>query len=378
MRLFFLVFFSLYGGMHLYFFVRVRTAFTLHPAAALILAGLLLCMTLAPLLVRALERRGYDEAARLVAWPGYCWLGFLFLFCSLAFPLDLYRLAVRIAALLLKHDLTPFLLAPRPLFVAASFGAFAVSVHGWYAAQDIRAERVTIVSPKIPASVGRIRIAQISDLHLGLMVREARLARVAHVVREAQPDLLVSTGDFVDGHLDGAAGMLALLREMRPRLGKFAVTGNHEYYVGLDQALRFTRDAGFTVLRGEAVALNGLLAIAGVDDPAGNRTGQKQPASEAALLRPLPRNRFVLLLKHQPRIAPESAGLFDLQLSGHVHGGQIFPFIFLSRLVYPIPTGLTRLPGGGSIYVSRGTGTWGPPLRVLAPPEVTIIDLVHG
>ncbi len=99
---------------------------------------------------------------------------------------------------------------------------------------------------------------------------------------------------------------------------------------------------------------------------------------EKALLSKVPSDRFTLLLKHRPAVDPESLGLFDLQLSGHVHKGQIFPFNLLTHLFYPVRTGFTLYPQNAALYVSRGTGTWGPPIRFLAPPEVTVIELIHA
>jgi hypothetical protein len=131
------------------------------------------------------------------------------------------------------------------------------------------------------------------------------------------------------------------------------------------------------MLRNQAVPLCNGITISGVDDPAGRHAGVPPPSlSEQALLGSVPTDRFRLLLKHRPAVPIASDGLFDLQLSGHVHKGQIFPFNLLVRLLYPIPCGTSATPKGSLIHVSRGSGTWGPPLRFLAPPEVTVIDII--
>ncbi len=121
----------------------------------------------------------------------------------------------------------------------------------------------------------------------------------------------------------------------------------------------------------------GVITIVGVDDPSGRRNGSPENATEARLLSGLPKDRFILLLKHRPIFEKEDAGHFDLQLSGHTHKGQIFPFSLIIKEMYPIDAGLLDLGNGSFLYVNRGSGTWGPPLRFLSPPEVTIIDLVH-
>jgi predicted MPP superfamily phosphohydrolase len=191
-----------------------------------------------------------------------------------------------------------------------------------------------------------------------------------------KPDIVVSTGDLVDGQIDGMLRLAERLRRVKPRFGKFAVTGNHEYYAGIEKALEFTKQAGFTLLRGEALGA-GAINIAGVDDPTGVQMKIEKPVSEKELLSGLDRSKFTLFLKHRPRIDREAEGFFDLQLSGHTHKGQIWPFTYVSMISYPLNDGRYDLSGGAVLYVSRGSGTWGPPIRFLSPPQVTIIDLVR-
>jgi uncharacterized protein len=209
-----------------------------------------------------------------------------------------------------------------------------------------------------------------------MIIRGGRLERMLAAVKKAAPDILVSTGDLVDGQIDNIYGSLQLLEGVRAKYGKYAVTGNHEFYAGLEQALAFTRRAGFTVLRGEGINVAGIINIAGVDDPAGKRMGQHRGISESKIIADLPKHAYTVLLKHQPLIDQEVLGAFDLQLSGHTHKGQIFPFSMVTGFVFPLQSGSFQLPEGSRLYVSRGTGTWGPPVRFLSSPEITIIDLI--
>ncbi|MBW1799601.1 MAG: metallophosphoesterase, partial [Deltaproteobacteria bacterium] len=232
-------------------------------------------------------------------------------------------------------------------------------------------------SHKIPEEIGKLTIAQISDVHIGLIVRESRLKRILAKVKEAEPDIFVSTGDLVDGQPDNIRGMDQLFRSINPRLGAFAVTGNHEFYAGLSRSIDFTEEAGFRLLRGEGVTVNGLINIIGVDDPAGIRFGLRKQISEKALLARFSQDRFTLVLKHRPVIDGEAIGLFDLQLSGHTHKGQIFPFSLITKIFHPALAGLYPVGRNAHLYVCRGSGTWGPPIRFLVPPEVVIVELVH-
>ncbi len=376
MPLFLLVIFGVYSAVHVYAFLKMRSAFDFGTIPGVLLGLFMALMVCSPIVVRLLEGQGIDLPARVLSYIGYGWMGVLFLFFSLSILTDLLRVVVYGASLVLGRDPAPFMPGARTAFLAPLVLALGFSLTGFFSALDIRPEKVVLRSPKISGEAGRLRIVQISDVHVGLTVRSERLRKIARVVRESEPDLIVSTGDLVDGQMDSIAGLAEILHELQPRYGKYAVTGNHEFYAGLSHALDFTSLAGFTVLRGESVNIPGVISIVGVDDPTGRRMGMHAGKSEKELLSGLPRDTFILLLKHQPTLEKGSTGLFDLQLSGHTHGGQIFPFRLLVKLFFPRTAGLYDLADGSSLYVSRGTGTWGPPIRVLSPPEVTVIDLV--
>jgi hypothetical protein len=377
MRLFLLVFFFIYGALHLHAFLRVKAAFDFGARTGIILLFFFIVMVLAPVIIRQSENAGFDLFARYMAWIGYTWLGFIFLFFSASLLVDFYRLVVYLGSALLHKELAFFALTAKTVFIIPFFMAICISVYGYNEALNIRTEHVVINTTKLPKGVDRIRIAQISDVHLGLIVRKERLGLILEKVKAAAPDMLVSTGDLVDGQINSLEGLADMIKEINPRYGKFAVLGNHEYYAGLKQAIEFKKVAGFTLLRGEGISIDGIINLIGVDDPAAKYFNGYDESMEKRLLASFPRERFTILLKHRPLINKDSLGLFDLQLSGHVHKGQIFPFSLLTKIYYPKDAGLLRV-NGGILYVSRGSGTWGPPIRFLAPPEVTVIDIVRG
>jgi predicted MPP superfamily phosphohydrolase len=375
MAFFLLTFFAVYGGMNLYAFLRLRTAVAPDFRTAVPLALFALLMIAAPILVRISEGAGLDGLARLLAWIGYIWMGLLLIFVTAAVALDGWRLLVLLAQALTGRDLH-HLLPHQGRAVLVLLGlSVLLSLYGGYEAQAVRAEYVIIETDKIPRGTKPVTVVQISDVHVGLIVGKRRLRRILDVVRDAGPDMLVSTGDLVDGQINDLDGLSSLFAEIKPRLGKFAVTGNHEFYAGLDQALSFTRRAGFTVLRDAGTSVEGGLNLAGVDDR-GRRAEKEAAEIEADLLSSLPGGKFTVLLKHRPLVEEDSCGLFDLQLSGHSHSGQIFPFGLITGLVFPLQGRTTRLLGGGTIHVSRGSGTWGPPMRLFSPPEVTVVRIV--
>jgi predicted MPP superfamily phosphohydrolase len=377
MIIFFLAIFLVYALLHAYIFCKIRAAFAFGTGVSVLLICVMLIMILAPIVVRVSERYGLESLARCLSYIGYIWMGLAFLFFSCSLLVDIYRLLVYTGGLAFKAYLSPLSPSPRLAFVIPALISIAIALYGYVEALSIRTERVVIQSPKIPEQIGRVTIAQISDVHLGLIVRHERLKRILKEVADAKPDIVVSTGDLVDGQIDNLRGLAEPFQTVNPPFGKFAITGNHEFYAGLDQALNFAKTAGFTILRGEASYVAGFITIAGVDDPTAKRFGLSKGISEQSLLSKLPRERFTVLLKHQPMVDDGAEGLFDLQLSGHTHKGQIFPFNYLVRHFFPADSGLMGLHNNSYLYVSRGSGTWGPPIRFLSPPEVTIIDLVH-
>jgi uncharacterized protein len=368
------IYFAVYGAVHLYVLIKLRRAFYLHGLRYGFLALLFLFFMLSPIQSRIFESQGFEIASILSAWIGFVWMGFLFLFICFSLPLDGYQLLISFGQRITGGDWIHLMLSRRQYVAVAGILAGCLAIYGGFEASRIRVEKVTIETTKIPLSQGRVRIVQLSDVHIGPVRYPGRLAAMVAAVKAAQPDILVSTGDLVESRIHDASTIAPMLRALSAPLGKFAVTGNHEFYGDIDQAVAFTQAAGFTLLRNRSLAVGKTLTVVGVDDPAGGSS--PTTPTEGELLAQTPAQGFTLLLKHRPNIDPASRERFDLQLSGHTHKGQIFPFTLLIQLRYPLYTGLYRFKTGGSLYVSRGTGTWGPPMRLLAPPEITIIDLV--
>jgi uncharacterized protein len=376
MILFILSVIAVYGGVHVYAFLRARSAFNLGHGASAALALFMLFMVFALFLVRAFEQHDYEVPARALAYLASFWMAALFLYFCSSLVFDLVNLIIRTAGWMTRSGVAAFLVPARTSFFASLGLSLCVCAYGYFEALDIRTEKVRIETAKLPAGIDRLTIAQVSDVHLGLIIRGGRLAKMLYTVKAARPDIFISTGDLVDAQINHLEGLAEQLRGIKTKYGNYAITGNHEYYAGLVKALAFTREAGFRVLRNETVEA-GPITIAGVDDRTAVQLRLEKPVSEKDLLAKLPRDRFTLFLKHQPRVDPSSIGLFDLQLSGHTHKGQIFPFTLITLVMFPLNSGDYDLGKGSRLHVSRGTGTWGPPIRFLAPPEVTVIELVR-
>ncbi len=260
--------------------------------------------------------------------------------------------------------------------------ALALSIVGLLNTRRTAAvKHVDVPIPGLPPALQGFTIAQISDLHVGPTIRAPYIQRIVDRVNQLDADAVAITGDLVDGSVPELRAHVAPLAGLRSRHGSFFVTGNHEYYSGAAPWVAEVARLGIRVLHNEHVVIErggSHLVLAGVPDYTAHLFDATQRSDPAAALAGAPTGAVKVLLAHQPRTAAaaELAG-FDLQISGHTHGGQFFPWIFFVRLQQPFTAGLHRL-GRLLVYVSRGTGYWGPPKRIAAPSEITRLRLVAG
>lgn len=290
MSLFLLTFLLLYGGMHAYAAAKAHAAFGFGWKVMLAAFPPLGLLLFGPLIAYAFGSRGMEAASRAASWVAYTWMGLLFFFTWTNLAVDGVNLLARLLTALSGRGSRPLIVYGGPAFLALAALSVAMGAYSFFEASRIRTEHLRVPTEKLPAATPRIRVVQISDVHLGSLVRHRKAAAIAGAVRRAGPDLFVATGDLVDARLDRLAGLAEIFREIRAPLGAYAVTGNHEFYAGIGPALEFTRRAGFTVLRGEAVTVGNALRIVGVDDPAGRASGNLPDGTKRSSweTRPLP------------------------------------------------------------------------------------------
>jgi predicted MPP superfamily phosphohydrolase len=292
-----------------------------------------------------------------------------------ALGLDLIRLFLLLAGKLAGQAWRPLLAAKKAVPLALLL-AFAMTTNSIYMAYHPRLTKIEFPTTKLPAGVDSLRIGLVSDIHLSRFIRCNDLKYMLNLYDGFNLDFLVLTGDVVDTDMTGRMEEAELLAALKPRYGLFAVMGNHERYTGEKNALDFFHRAGVRVLRGEIAEAGGLV-LAGLDDESFGGSGDGQTAEKLLSTLQLQGDpRFILLLKHRPALAQGTAGLFDLQLSGHTHGGQIWPAHFLIKKINGALKGLNYDASSRSaVYTTSGAGFWGLPMRFMAPAEVALIEL---
>ncbi len=387
--------------LHAYLGVRLIPDLTAFTAAAWVLAVVLSLSALAmPLGLIARRVAVRPALVNLLTWVGLLFMG---LFSSL-FVLTLLRdvvLALLALGGIVFDGMAPLLQAFRETSAVAVplLGLLATLLGFWNARRTAAVVRVDVPLPRLPAALHGFTLVQISDVHVGPTIRQAYLRRIVDRVNALGADLVAITGDLVDGKVNELGRHVAPLADLRSRHGTFFVTGNHEYYSGAHAWIVELRRLGLTVLMNEHVVLNhgeslgsdvdrvadritdrvsADLVVAGVTDFSAHHFDEAHRSDPAAALRGAPLDAIRVLLAHQPRSAEAASKAgFDLQLSGHTHGGQFWPWNLFVRFQQPFTSGLRRLDALW-VYTSRGTGYWGPPKRFGAPSEITVLRLVAG
>ncbi|MGW0819837.1 metallophosphoesterase [Streptomyces sp. NPDC002845] len=235
-----------------------------------------------------------------------------------------------------------------------------------------KVKRVTVPLAKLPRAAHGFRIAVVSDIHLGPMLGRGFAQKVVDTINSTQPDLIAVVGDLVDGSVEDLGPAAAPLAQLQARHGSYFVTGNHEYFSGAEQWVEEVRRLGLRPLENARTELP-VFDLAGVNDVSGEDQGQGPDYAKA--LGDRDTSRPVVLLAHQPvQIHDAVDHGVDLQLSGHTHGGQMWPMNYVAGLANPTVAGLERY-GDTQLYVTRGAGAWGPPVRVGAPSDITVVEL---
>jgi predicted MPP superfamily phosphohydrolase len=378
------IFLSIFGlilfAANYYIFSRLNYYLQLTQSQQHVIIFLMTALTLIVLLMLPLSRVLPRIAASILAWITFPWMGIVLLSFITLFATDIIWLLLEISTI--NQSPKSWEISQHSFgVVALCIIAFLIIFSFWKGLKGVAVKRVNIELKCLPKSLDGLRIVQLTDVHIGPLLGRKWLQKIVNKVNKLQPDLIVITGDLVDGSVDELREHIAPLENLRAKHGVYFVTGNHEYYSGATEWCAHIATFGIRVLRNECLAITAGAAhesfdLAGVDDWSSSRFPGEGHNLSKALLNHDPK-KLLILLAHQPTAVEEAAQRgVDLQLSGHTHGGQIWPFTYLVYLQQPFSKGLHRYKDSETqIYISTGTGFWGPPMRLGTSAEIAHITL---
>lgn len=392
--LFVVLFLCLIAGANRYLWMRLVRDTRLPRRASYVATALIILLASSlPLLM--LVWAGWSRTnAPLVNFVAFSWLGMSFYLVMLLLASDAVRAGLWLwrrgrPAVPAAVSGEPAVTETRRVFVArgvaggallaaGGIGSFGMRAALW----DITTPEIHVTLPRLPRALDGFSIALLTDVHIGPLLDGRFLRHLVEQTNALKPDLIAIGGDLIDGSVPQIGHHVAELRHLKSKYGTYFVTGNHEYYAGAGQWVDFLRSLGIHVLINSRVPIGDEGAsfdLVGLPDFHAGRVGAEEPQIAKAIMGRDP-ERELIVLAHQPvQIQQAAIAGAGLQLSGHTHGGQLYPFGALTRLVQPYLAGLYRHTGTDTqIYVSRGSGFWGPPMRVLAPAEISLLRLSSG
>ncbi|MDD5131138.1 MAG: metallophosphoesterase [bacterium] len=363
------IFIIVYGGSHLYLYIRLIYPLRLAGFTSILIKILFIALGLSFPLLHFVARGQNGLIVEIINYISSVWMGMIVYLFLATIGLDLLKLVLKLTG-------NNILQNPRLFTYLVLTIALSVTIYGLSEATNIGITRLNVKIPNLPEKLERITIAQISDVHMGLIIQGKRLEKIVTLTNDLNPDLIVITGDLVDEQALHMEELVEPLQRFKSKYGVFACTGNHEYFAGIEKAEAFIERGGVSLLRNRWIEVAGGLQIVGRDDPTGTRVGGEKIPSLAEIMKGIDPKKPIILLYHTPgtTMAELQRLGINLQLSGHTHQGQLWPFRYIVKKIYAMPYGLFR-SGDTTVYVNRGTGTWGPPIRVGAPPEITFITL---
>ncbi len=376
--LFFVVVFTVYFSVNAYVFFHGLRAIPGGTGLRTVYCVVFLAFALAFIAGRMLERVWLSGPSTFLVWIGSFWLAALLYLVLAVLVIDLLRLANRLVPFF-----PPWVMSESgPGWIAVAVLALVIPlvIAGHLNALYPRVHKITLQIAKTAPGLKSMRLVMASDIHLGTVIGKSRFDRIVETMNGLDPDLVILAGDIMDEDLGPVIkqNLGETLRAIKARYGVYGITGNHEYIGGVEEATAYLVEHGVQMLRDTTVTVNGALVLVGREDRSISQFSGKQRLPLEDLLRGVDRSKAVVLLDHQPFQLEEGANAgVDLQLSGHTHHGQLWPFNYITRRIYENSWGyLAR--GNTHVYVSSGVGTWGPPVRLGNRPEIVELTLVFA
>ncbi len=371
--IFFSIVFGVYGLVNLYIFLTGLAAIPENYAAVYTIVFLF--FSLSYIAGRFLERKFLNSFSSLFVWIGSFWLAAMVYFLLFVILKDLVRLADLVFGFLpqtLYADQFKLLLLASIFIVV-----IIVVIAGYINARNPVIRKLSLEIPKSANGLKHLRIAAASDIHLGTIISRSRLKMLVDKINLIDADIVLLPGDVVDEDLAPVIkqNLGELLKSIKSRYGVYAITGNHEYIGGVAPAMKYLTEHGITELRDSYIKVKDSFYIIGREDRASKQFAGKLRKPLGEVINGIDRNLPLILMDHQPvKLQDAVNNGIDLQLSGHTHHGQLWPFNFITNQIYELSTGYLK-KGNTHFYVSSGAGTWGPPVRTGNRPEILEINL---
>ncbi len=353
MPLFLFLYFLIFGLFHFFLFLKFKIFLNFSLFGKIIYLLFVIIILFLPFIFRFFEKNEYFFFATIFSYIFYFWMAYLFIFNFFGIFFWIFGLIFNFKKFL---DIILFAI---PIFII---------IFGFFEDKSLRVNYLNLESSKIERD---IKIGFFSDLHIGLSKPEKKIEDIFKVFEKEKIDLLLCGGDLLDSTYFEKNHWKKYFKETNPPLGKYAVFGNHEWYVGFENSKKLFEELGFNILRFEFINLEGNIILAGAEEETAKyfKVGNY---NEEEFLKNLPGEKFTIYLRHRP---PKNVlKNVDLCLSGHTHRGQFFPFSLITSLIFKFHYGFYKIDNF-SIYVSSGAGSWGPPVRFLSKRDVAIINL---
>jgi hypothetical protein len=378
--IFFTIFFTLYGLINFYVFLRGWQAIPPDSALRTPYAVVFWTMALSFIAGRFLERVALSTLSDIIVWVGSFWLAAFAYFTLIALLIDLLRLFNYIVPFFPSFITRNYARAKEMTALGAVLLVTCTIAIGYFNARTPRLRTLKLHIDKSVDSLTTLNLAVASDIHLGTIIGRSRLNAIVETINGLEPDLILLPGDIVDEDLRPVIkqNLGETLRKLKARYGVLAITGNHEYIGGVEEACRYLQEHSITVLRDSSIRVNNSLFVVGREDRSISQFAGKKRKPLEELMTQVDKRFPVILMDHQPFGLDEAVRQgVDLQLSGHTHHGQIWPFQYITKAVYELSWGYLKR-GVTHSYVSSGVGTWGPPVRIGNTPEIVNIQLTFG
>jgi uncharacterized protein len=375
--IFFTIFFGLYFAVNYYIFIRGWQSLPNIIFVKKIYISFFILVAFAFIIGRFTDHISFTGLNHLFIWIGSFWLGAMLYFFLSVIIVDLVKI-LNYGFHFLPPQGTLEYTKIKSFALYTSIGiVILLLLFGYFNSNNTRIKRIEILTEKNISKSKTLKIVAVSDIHLGTLIAKKRLKKLTELVNKENPDIIILAGDILDEIQTPILieNIGEPLKELNAKKGTFAITGNHEYIGGINRAVKYIESLGIKILRDTIEDIGGTVLLIGREDRDINRfTGNHRKTKEELMLN-IDTTKFLILLDHQPFELQKTADLkIDLQISGHTHHGQLWPFNYITDAVYELSYGYLR-KGNTHYYVSSGFGTWGPPLRIGTRPEIVVLTI---